>query len=287
MTTSRASGEPAPAVRGTRLGSEIGKRVAVAVVLLPLVALLLWRGGLWCGALLALAAAVATREYLRLALPAAGLGGWLAVGVAAALPLLPVVAPGQVGVAACSLVAALSVGLWTLHLAAGPRQEAPVRIGHMLTAVIFVGGGLLALSVLRAGPRGLGWASAVLVGSWANDTAAFFSGKALGRHKLLPAVSPGKTWEGLLGGLLGGVAALVLAAGFLLPALGVLECLLLGALMGVFGPLGDLSKSMLKRAYHVKDAGRILPGHGGMLDRIDAVLFNAPVVLILRWLVDA
>lgn len=74
-------------------------------------------------------------------------------------------------------------------------------------------------------------------------------------------------------------------AAVLLPALTVGECVVLGGLMGLFGPLGDLSKSLLKRAYHVKDSGRILPGHGGMLDRIDAVLFNAPVVLLYRWLV--
>lgn len=267
--------------------TELGKRLTVAVVLLPPVAALLWRGGLWAAALFALVAAVAVREYLRLAVPASGAAGWLTVGVAALLPLLPVLAPGQVGGAFAVLVAGLSVALWTCHLLRGPRPEAPARIGHMLAAIVFVGSGLLALALLREAPGGRGWAAAVLIGTWANDSAAFFTGRAWGRHKLLAVVSPGKTWEGFLGGALGGVMALLAVRGFLLPALAPVHCVALAGLMGLFGPLGDLSKSMLKRAYHVKDAGRILPGHGGMLDRIDAVLFNAPVVLLYRWLLGA
>ena len=125
-----------------------------------------------------------------------------------------------------------------------------------------------------------GGGQALLV--WGNDTAAYFVGRSLGRHKLLPAVSPGKTWEGLLGGTVGGIAALLAVQGLLPQGLGVRDCLVLGLLTAIFGPLGDLSKSMLKRTYQVKDSGHLLPGHGGMLDRIDAVLFNAPVVLGYR-----
>jgi phosphatidate cytidylyltransferase len=260
--------------------SELGKRIAVAVVLLPLVAVLVWQGGLWSAGLFGVAAGLATREYLRLAVPASGLGGWLTAAAAAAVPLLPTIAPGQALPAAYAVTMGLSVVLWTYHLLRGPRPDAPTRIGHMLAAVVFIAGGLFALACLRAGADGFGWTAAVLMGSWANDTAAFFTGKMAGRHKLMPAVSPGKTWEGFIGGALGGVAALMVAGRPLLPGLTVMEWIPLGLLMAVFGPLGDLSKSMLKRAYHVKDAGRILPGHGGILDRIDAILFNAPVVLL-------
>jgi phosphatidate cytidylyltransferase len=267
--------------------SQLGRRITVAVVLLPLVAVLVSRGGLWSAGLFGAAAGIATREYLRLAVPASGPGGWLTVGVAASVPLLPTLAPGQPAVAACAAAMGLSMVLWTCHLLRGPRAEAPVRIGHMLAAVVFIAGGLFALACLRAGSEGLGWTAAVLIGSWANDTAAFLAGKVAGRHKLMPAVSPGKTWEGFIGGALGGVGASIVGGGVLLPGLTVVHCIVLGLLMGLFGPLGDLSKSMLKRAYHVKDTGRILPGHGGMLDRIDAILFNAPAVLLFRWLAQS
>ena len=267
--------------------TEIGARSAVVVILLPPVAALLWLGGWWSAALFAIGAAIASREYLRLAVPAGGPSVWLAIAGTAGLTLGPMLAPSDPAAFFYLLVVGLAMALWGYHLAFGPRPEAPVRIGHMLAAVIFIGGGLFALAVLRAGPAGLGWAAVVLAGSWGNDTAAYFTGRSIGRHKLLPAVSPGKTWEGFVGGLAGGVAALVVLRGALLPGLTVPDCLLLGLLMGLCGPVGDLSKSMLKRAYHVKDMGRILPGHGGVLDRIDAVLFNAPAVLAYCWLAAA
>jgi phosphatidate cytidylyltransferase len=122
----------------------------------------------------------------------------------------------------------------------------------------------------------------VLIATWANDTAAYLVGSTLGRNKLWPAVSPHKTWEGLIAGLCGGVLGLLAARPWLPRYLSVDACVALGALAGVVGPLGDLCKSMLKRAYHVKDAGHLFPGHGGMLDRIDSILFVAPVMWVVR-----
>jgi phosphatidate cytidylyltransferase len=122
------------------------------------------------------------------------------------------------------------------------------------------------------------WAVLLVVFStWACDTGAFFSGRAFGRHKLAPAISPGKTWEGAAGGL---VAALVMAF-----ALGTLLLRLeprltgaLGLLVAVLAPVGDLGESALKRELGLKDFGGVLPGHGGVLDRFDSLLFTAPVV---------
>jgi phosphatidate cytidylyltransferase len=112
----------------------------------------------------------------------------------------------------------------------------------------------------------------------ASDTVAFFVGSALGKRKLAPAISPGKTVEGAVGGLLGGVggALAVWAAG--LPGVPAWHAALLGAAVAVMGMLGDLLESLLKRWAGVKDSGRIFPGHGGMLDRLDSVLFGAPVL---------
>ena len=123
---------------------------------------------------------------------------------------------------------------------------------------------------------------ASLVITWGNDTAAYFFGRLFGKHRLYPEVSPNKTWEGFAGGFVGAVGFLFIQRQFFFPALTVLDCLVMGGLASVLGPPAICRESMLKRAYAVKDSGRIIPGHGGMLDRIDALIFNAPMVLLVR-----
>jgi phosphatidate cytidylyltransferase len=276
-----AASHGATPVPARRAWTEVGKRVGVAVLVLPPVGWLIWRGGPWSAGLFGLGAAIAAWEYYRLALGPRDPAAWIGVATAAVLPLLPWAARGgDVGAALFVCLAAASMLAWGYHLARGPRAEAPVRVGHLLAGLLFSSVGLVALSALRMRPDGVAWTAAVLVGTWANDACAFFGGKALGRHKLMPKVSPGKTWEGFLCGLAGGAAALLLVRTLLLAPLGWLDGVVIALVAGTFGPVGDLCKSMLKRAYHVKDSGRLFPGHGGMLDRIDAVLFNAPVVLL-------
>ncbi|HWR43129.1 phosphatidate cytidylyltransferase [Sporomusa sp.] len=114
------------------------------------------------------------------------------------------------------------------------------------------------------------------VGTWASDTLAYFVGSVLGRHKLCPAISPGKTYEGAAGGLVGSIAG-VTAMGTLC-GLPITHTLILGFLVGIAAPLGDLTESALKRFTGVKDSGNVLPGHGGVLDRFDAIMFAVPVV---------
>jgi phosphatidate cytidylyltransferase len=114
------------------------------------------------------------------------------------------------------------------------------------------------------------------VGTWSSDTFAFFVGKNFGRHKLAPKVSPGKTWEGTVGGVAGSVIGV--AAMGALCALPLGHSAAIGLLVGIVAPLGDLVESSLKRFCCVKDSGRLLPGHGGVLDRFDSVMFAAPAV---------
>lgn len=113
-------------------------------------------------------------------------------------------------------------------------------------------------------------------GTWANDTFAFFVGSSLGRRKLCAAVSPGKTVEGALGGLMGSILVAVLFGQIFHVA--IVHSVMLGLLIGVAAPLGDLAESVLKRYAGVKDSGKLLPGHGGVLDRFDSVMFTVPVV---------
>jgi phosphatidate cytidylyltransferase len=115
----------------------------------------------------------------------------------------------------------------------------------------------------------------VLMGS---DTGAYYTGRALGRRKLAPSVSPGKTWEGAAGGMLASLSMAALAHYWFFPELSLRAALLLAALMNVLGVVGDLVESALKRGANAKDAAKILPGHGGLLDRLDSLLFNAPLL---------
>jgi phosphatidate cytidylyltransferase len=128
-------------------------------------------------------------------------------------------------------------------------------------------------------PVGTWWVLVVLLGVWGFDSAAFFTGRYLGRHKVAPQISPGKTWEGIAGGmLLAIVAALICTVRQL--AVPWYLAILLGLLIGSAAVLGDLAESLIKRQMHVKDSGHILPGHGGVLDRIDSLLFAVIVVYI-------
>ena len=111
-----------------------------------------------------------------------------------------------------------------------------------------------------------------------SDTGAYYTGRALGRHKLAPKVSPGKTWEGAIGGMAASLCVAVLAHYWFFPELSLKWALPLAALMNVLGVLGDLTESALKRGAGAKDAAQILPGHGGLLDRLDSLLFNAPII---------
>lgn len=114
------------------------------------------------------------------------------------------------------------------------------------------------------------------IGTWASDTLAYFVGSMIGRHKLCPAISPGKTYEGAIGGLVGSIAGVTAMGG--LSGLPLTHTLIIGLLVGVAAPFGDLAESALKRFTGVKDSGNILPGHGGVLDRFDAIMFAVPVV---------
>jgi phosphatidate cytidylyltransferase len=143
----------------------------------------------------------------------------------------------------------------------------------------------IALLKRDQGARGGGWVFLLLTVTWFGDTFAYAAGRLAGRHKLYPRISPGKTWEGAVGGLVGSFAAAALAHAWYLPELSWAGAAGVALPAGALGQVGDLCESLLKRAYGVKDSGALLPGHGGLLDRIDALLFAAPYVYYCaRWL---
>ncbi len=255
-------------------------RVLSAVLLLPVVLYLLYRGEYWSAVLFGVAAAICAAEYMRITMKAIPGIGVLAIAGAASLPFFPVWKPADAAALVSGVTGLVLFGSWVWHLILGPLEEGPVRTAHVLTALVYGAGGLTALSGLRMLENGGWWVFIVLVVTWGNDTSAYFAGRFLGRHKLYPAVSPNKTWEGFFGGMFGSVAMLFVARSVLFQRLSPVDCLVIGVLGGFLGPAGDLCESMLKRAYGVKDSGQAIPGHGGMLDRIDALIFNAPMVYL-------
>jgi len=244
----------------------------VVLIGAPIVLGAVYGGGWWLFALLAVAALVALHEFYRMA-----------------RPLRPLVLAGYGGVGAALVGARLGGVEWmvggflaTLLLAfafflvASTRAPATVSISGTVSGAAWIGFGLGFLLLLRALPdHGRLAAFTVLLAVWADDTAAYLVGRALGRHKFSPTLSPAKTWEGFVAGTAAAIFVAFIALykqGFL--AVG--ESIALGAIVAVSAALGDLFESALKRDMQVKDSGSLLAGHGGVLDRVDAFLFAVP-----------
>ncbi|MCL6451971.1 MAG: phosphatidate cytidylyltransferase [Acetobacteraceae bacterium] len=259
------------------------KRVAVAAGGLPLALAAVYFGGWWFFLLIAAALTLALVEYLRLLrLKVEGVEGPVAYA-GLALALLGAFLGGERwALAAPALVFMLLVFRQVLRRVPGNP------LGLAATYFAWLHSGWLGsfFLLLRGLPGGLFYTLFALSVTWAFDTAAYFVGGAWGRHKICPALSPGKSAEGLFAGLAGallvawGLGALGpgLCGG---PAPGVARSLLWGLAVAVAAQVGDLAESMVKRFTGVKDSGGLLPGHGGVLDRLDSVMFAAPVMYLL------
>jgi phosphatidate cytidylyltransferase len=165
-----------------------------------------------------------------------------------------------------------------------PNNNHPfINIGATITGLLYVSLPMAMLSLIAFGSGHFepGRVFCLIFFVWAADTGAYFAGKNFGKHKLAPRISPGKTWEGWAGGALL-TLAVGWAAGYFLPDIPLSHRLVAAGVVAVFGPLGDLAESMLKRIAGVKDSGTFLPGHGGLLDRFDAFLLVLPVLALLQ-----
>jgi phosphatidate cytidylyltransferase len=177
------------------------------------------------------------------------------------------------------IITALTISI--LHLLRfGELTSATSRCGLMVFGVIYVAMFLTPLALLNKRGDGQCWIFLVMTITWFSDTGAYFVGRTLGKIKLYPAISPGKSVEGAIGGLVSSIGAALLAKLWYMPFLGWRDVLLLSLVGGTLSQLGDLVESMFKRSYGVKDSGWIIPGHGGLLDRIDALLFSTPYIFL-------
>jgi len=280
--------------------SDLLPRVLSALVLLPAVLALCYLGGLPFLALIMVVALISAFEFNAMALKDAPLGLRLFVLLASCLmPLLTDqrFLPYFSQLSSHMVLLAIGwivVGLFSLVILSGDAQitRLPQALGLALLGVAYVGGLFAVLGALRG--EGFFWLVLAMAVTWPGDTGAYFAGRAFGKHALSKHISPNKTWEGFLGGVLGSVLGalfvLYLSQGLKLSAapplsISLLECVLLGVIGGVLGPIGDLAESLLKRAFGVKDSGKLIPGHGGFLDRVDAFLFNGLVIFTAASLV--
>lgn len=186
---------------------------------------------------------------------------------------------------AAALVGLVIVSLTAFLVRVEPVETAAKRFAFFLFSVLYASLLLTPIGLLHQRPDGPRWVILAMVIAWLGDTGAYFAGRALGKHKLMPVVSPKKTLEGALGGIVTTTGAAAAYAALFLPSLPILHALVLGLVGGALGIVGDLCESLLKRSVGVKDSGWILPGHGGLLDRVDALMFTGAGVWVYTvWL---
>jgi phosphatidate cytidylyltransferase len=245
------------------------KRIATSLVLIPLVVWVVLAAPYWVfAAVLAAIGLLAFHEFDQIA-KAQGIApaGW--PGMAAGLALL--LGPEPFLIAALAALAAMMLALRVRDLATALPSAAVFLLG----VVYIFGAWRCAVGLREINPH---WLMIALLVSWAGDTAALYIGRAFGKRKLAPRVSPAKTWEGSVGSVAGGMLAAGIYAHYLIPPAPLGGVLALAAAANIAGQMGDLCESAFKRGAGVKDSGTMLPGHGGWLDRIDSSLFSVPVV---------
>jgi phosphatidate cytidylyltransferase len=248
------------------------------VTVLPLIPFILWMmfaapSWVW-PAFVLVAIAIGGYELMSMKVPSSrGLRAWGAVTSALFGYAIIFVNDAATTYGAVLIIIVGSM-TWSL-LQDDPLQNASVRIGWLLGTPIYVGGTLSAVAMVRSFDPTGAWVLLTMVLAWGSDTSAYFVGRKYGKTKLAPRISPKKTLEGSAAGLAASVVGAMIMS-FFLPGMGLLDAIALGVLGGAAGQAGDLMVSVLKRSSGVKDSGGILPGHGGILDRADALAFTGP-----------
>lgn len=267
--------------------SNLVVRLATGFIGAPLIAALLYLGPAWGWLVfVALAAAVGAYELFGMTHPgdraSQVIGALLTVAVIGVLWSFGANPRALLTLLVLAPIVGMMLVLWRL----GDIQTAAVRVMANTFGPLYVGGGLGALILLRrdgnvGGPYdGASYVLLALMLSWLSDTGAYFAGRFLGKRKLYEAVSPKKTVAGALGGLGGALAGALFSHFVTLRSLPLLDGVLLALVAGALGQAGDLGESLIKRSFGVKDSGGIVPGHGGILDRVDALLVTGTITYL-------
>ncbi|MBC7236387.1 MAG: phosphatidate cytidylyltransferase [Chloroflexi bacterium] len=251
------------------------QRVISAAILIPIVGAAAYLGGLFFFALVLLAGLLAGYEFFAATCPQECPPFYL-------IPLLLIallIADGQRpewGLLQPALLFG-TLGALTLKVFHENKPGSLKSWALMLAGALYIGLSLSYFPRLRTLDRGLFWLLVALLGTWTTDTGAYFVGSAFGRRPFFSKISPHKTWEGAVSGIVSGIALVSILGRWLL-GLGWGQGIALGAVLALGATFGDLAESLLKRQVGIKDFGRLIPGHGGMLDRVDSLLFVVPLV---------
>jgi len=265
-------------------GGSVAKRVLASVIFLPCLFIIARRGGFYYLALIDIMILIGLWEFYKM-MEAKGLRPYKALGILSGLALSWYVFFQQ-GVYANFFLSVIFIGIMTLELARREKGLAVYHISVTIFGVFYVAWLGSHLILLRELPHlkgldysiGFSFVMVVFVLTWCYDTGAFFVGMQFGKHQIFPKVSPGKTAEGVLGGVIFSIIGSLVVRLTLAPYLSVIHAVGLALISSVVGQLGDLVESMIKRDVKIKDASATIPGHGGVLDRFDSVLFTSPLI---------
>ena len=258
--------------------SDLALRLGTAGVTAPLIIWSLYYGPPWFFPMLAvIACSFAAYELFAMVAPEhAALRGY---GSLATLAMFgSMVLPGGERHVAPVVIGCVVIGMLAALVKPEPLEDAANRTGWAIAGPIYIGGTFGAVADIFDRPYGGSWVILTLLFSFLSDTAGYFVGRKLGKHKLSPIVSPKKTVEGALGGLAAGLLSGVFMSLTLLPVLPLTHAIPLALFATAAGQAGDLCESLIKRSAGVKDSGKVLPGHGGILDRADAMMFVSAVM---------
>ena len=256
-------------------------RWLTGIIAVPILIFIIGPGPRWLFSLLVFSVSlIGIKEFYRMTSPELPkFVGWAAYGLT--LMLFAAVSLRQI------LLAPVVLTLWAFVPMAyfmfthpSPGEHWTASMGKAVLGPVYVALPLALLVMLDLIPKGNLWIFFLLAVVFAGDTAALYSGKLLGKHKLYESISPNKTWEGAIGGLLGSVLAALIFVRFIGLHQTDAAFFILVIALSVSGQIGDLTESMFKRNHGLKDSGRILPGHGGILDRIDGLLFATPILYL-------
>lgn len=257
-------------------------RILTAVVGLPLLIAIMWFGEPWFTILMTVMAGIAGWEFYRMA-SQTKIQPLMYFGITwIVLLVISYHSPYSSTLTVLITLAIIISLIWLLFRY--PRDQAFTNWAWTMAGILYIGWMLSYWIGLRGQEIGRGLVFLAMFTTFSNDTGAFFIGRTWGKHALAPSISSGKTWEGALGGVLSSIAgAFIINAIFNLP-FSYWQIALAGFIISVFAQLGDLVESLLKRNTGVKDAGKLVPGHGGILDRVDSLIFTGVIVYYLAQL---
>ncbi len=275
------------------ISKNLAERIAVAAIAIPAILFMVFRGGDTFLYFILLLAAIGMYEYLHN-------GGYRLVSLLFAVVFIGAIgavwltAIGMDGFGRMTLVAAFLLTGMILAVGKEPTERLFSRLTYLVWGLAYIGLLFPCVYLIRGHAAwmtpapGQWWLFFLLGSLWLGDTAAMFFGSNFGKHKLAPSVSPHKTIEGFIGGFIGVFLVAALFKAVWLKDVDVVHFLILSVLIGLFGQLGDLAESLWKRSLGIKDSSSIIPGHGGVLDRFDSLLFASPVVYFyLKYILHA